>query len=319
MTVQLSVLDPVPLSCGQSPHESLRTAIQLAQTAEQSGYRRVWYAEHHLPRAAACPAPAVLVAAVAAATDRIRVGSGGVVLRHHAPLHVAETFSTLAALHPGRIDLGVAGGTGADEQTTRRLGGDGTSYPDRLAALDEALRDLNADVHSWVLGASARSAELAARFGWHYGSGNVTGDPGDVQAYRAQHTARRHATPTVALAVAVVCADTTEAALHLARSHRAYFSAQGMAPGGQPVPPPAALPVTPGPLALYPRLVVGDPVTVRSALTALARRYGADELALLTITHDSQARRHSYALIAEAFAQAAPPPIHLPHQPGGYL
>lgn len=319
MTVHLSVLDPVPMSLGQRPRDALRAAVHLAQTAEQCGYHRVWYAEHHLPAATACAAPAVLVATVAAATDRLRVGSGGVVLRHHAPWHVAETFTALDALYPGRIDLGVAGGIGADEDTARRLEGRAVPHPQRLEELDGALRALGAGVQGWVLGASARSAEQAAALGWHYGSGNVTGDPAPLQAYRARHSGRRHRQPTVALAVAVVCAETTAEALRLASSHRAYFGLQGMVPGGSPVPRPDTTPGGPGPLDLYPRLVVGDPVTVRSALTALARRYGADELALITITHDPQARRRSYALIAGAFAQAPHLPIHRPDQPGGYL
>ncbi|MBZ9715007.1 MsnO8 family LLM class oxidoreductase [Deinococcus multiflagellatus] len=318
MTVQLSLLDPVPLVSGQRPHDALHDALLLAQSAEACGYGRVWYAEHHLPGAAACPAPAVLISAVAASTTRLRVGAGGVALRHHAPWHVAETFATLDALYPGRIDLGVAGGVGADEATVARLGGDGTPLPERLAALDGALRALGAGVQGWVLGNSARSAAQAAGLGWHYGSGNVVGNPGALAQYRAGHSGARHARPWAALAVAVVCAETTAEALRLAASHRAYLAGQGLAPGGLPVPPPAEAPALPGPLTLYPSLVVGDPITVRSALTALARRYAADELVLLTITHSAAARRRSYQLVADAFAhQPLPRPAPAP-QPGGY-
>ncbi|WP_221090891.1 MsnO8 family LLM class oxidoreductase [Deinococcus aquaedulcis] len=322
MTVQLSLLDPVPLSAGQTPRDALQGALDLARAAERYGYGRVWYAEHHLPGASACPAPAVLVSAVAAQTTRLRVGAGGVALRHHAPWHVAETFTTLDSLYPGRIDLGVAGGVGADEATVARLGGDGTPLPERLQALQRALHNLGSGVQTWLLGSSARSAAQAARLGWHYGSGNVLGSPEPLADYRAGHSGARHPQPRVALAVAVVCADTTAEALHLAGSHRAYLAGQGLAPGGQPVPPPSAQAALPDVLGAYPRLVVGDPGTVRAALTALARRYSADELLVLTITHCPAARRRSYELVAQAFAAqpvslSRPQPAPAP-QPGGY-
>ncbi|PTA68538.1 MsnO8 family LLM class oxidoreductase [Deinococcus arcticus] len=318
MTLQLSVLDPVPLSAGQTPREALRGALELAAAAEAAGYRRIWYAEHHLPGASACPAPAVLVSAVAAQTSRLRVGAGGVALRHHAPWHVAETFATLDALYPGRIDLGIAGGVGADEATAARLEGRAAPLPERLQELDGALRTLGAGVEGWLLGSSERSAAQAARLGWHYGSGNVVGTPEPLAAYRAAHSGARHPGPRVALAVAVVCAETAAQALQLAGSHRAYLAGQGLAPGGQPVPPPSPQAALPGVLDAYPRLVVGDPGTVRAALSALARRYGADELVLLTITHCPAARRRSYELVAQALA-AQPVPLPAPApQPGGY-
>ncbi|GGR04047.1 MsnO8 family LLM class oxidoreductase [Deinococcus ruber] len=318
MTVQLSILDPVPIMAGQRPDQALHAAVRLAQCADQLGYHRIWYAEHHIQDAAACPAPAVLVASVAAHTQRIRVGSGGVVLRHHAPWHVAETFGMLGSLYPGRIDLGVASGHGASDDVAARLGGG--PIEGRIDALQDALHTLGTQVDAWVLGSSSRSAQTAARLGWYYGSGNVVGDPAPLTQYRREFSALRHARPAVSLAVAVVCAESMPLALHLAASHGAYFSAQGTAPHGAPVPPPDHLPPLGGnALDLYPRLVVGDPATVRAALTALARRYDADELLLLSVLHGAQARIDSYTLIADAMLKVSVPPARIPAQPGGYL
>ncbi|ULH17460.1 MsnO8 family LLM class oxidoreductase (plasmid) [Deinococcus sp. KNUC1210] len=318
MTVQLSILDPVPMVAGQRPDQALQAAVRLAQCADRLGYHRIWYAEHHLQAAAACPAPAVLVASVAAQTQRIRVGSGGVVLRHHAPWHVAETFSMLGSLYPGRIDLGVASGHGASEEVAARLGGG--PIEGRLDALQDALQTLGTQVDAWVLGSSARSAQTAARLGWYYGSGNVVGDAAPLTQYRRDFSAVRHARPAVSLAVAVVCAENMPRALQLAASHRAYFSSQGTAPHGAPVPSPEhVLPLSGNALDLYPRLVVGDPATVRAALTALARRYDVDELLLLSVLHSAQDRLDSYALIADAMLNVSVPPARISAQPGGYL
>src|SRR6476661_1311639 len=129
MQLPLSVLDLSPVGAGSSPSQAIRDSIELARSADQLGYTRYWVAEHHNMASIATSAPEVLIAAIAAATSRIRVGAGGIMVPNHAPLHVVEVFRTLEALHPGRIDLGLGRAPGTD--------------PVAAAALQRADHDVN--------------------------------------------------------------------------------------------------------------------------------------------------------------------------------
>src|SRR5947199_245513 len=222
----LSVLDQSPISEGSSGAEALRNTLDLARLADELGYHRYWVAEHHGGPMLASASPEALIGPIASATERIRVGSGGVMLPHYSPLKVAETFTILAALYPERIDLGIGRASGTDPLTTFALQRDR-----RQAAPDDFPQQL---------------AELLAYF-----DDNL--------------------------------------------------------PGDHPFHPLAAtLPGRGG--------IIGSPASVRDGIERLAAEYGAEELIIVTITHDHEARRRSYELVAEACglkasARAAAPAV----------
>ncbi|MCW2973900.1 MAG: alkanal monooxygenase [Thermoleophilia bacterium] len=200
--VPISILDVAPVVSGSTPTDALRAALELAQLADRSGYTRVWYAEHHNMPGIASSAPEILIATVLAQTERLRVGSGGVMLPNHAPLMVAERFGTLEALYPGRVDLGIGRAPGSDPRTSqalrRHLGN-----PDLPELLEELFgffddagtnpltiqatpgRGYRPDV--WLLGSSGSSAQLAALLGLpfatahHFSPGATVGS---LHAYR---------------------------------------------------------------------------------------------------------------------------------------
>jgi len=323
----LSVLDQSPVSEGSTGADALRNSIDLARHAETLGYERYWIAEHHGTPMLASAAPEILIAEVAAATSRIRVGSGGVMLPHYSPLKVAEVFSMIAALHPGRIDLGIGRAPGTDPHTMFALQRDRRQaapddFPEQLAELLGLLEDDLPPDHPfarltalpggperpevWLLGSSPQSAIWAAELGLPYSFADFINPRGAELAhlYRERfETAARRDTPWVAAAVSTICAETDEEAQQLAASARMAIA---LLHSGRLIPVP---PVEKA-LAFFAehdvpptgrRAVVGSPETVRSELERVARAYGADELMLVTITHDHDARRRSYELVAGAF------------------
>lgn len=182
--MQLSILDLAPIRRGQSPHDSFATSVRLAQSAERWGYHRVWYAEHHNMPAIASAATSVLIAHVAAHTETIRLGAGGIMLPNHTPLVIAEQFGTLAELHPGRIDLGLGRAPGTDQVTMRALRRDHHSsdrFPQDVRELQhylagnslipgvEAIPGKNTNVPLYILGSSLFGARLAAAMGLPFG------------------------------------------------------------------------------------------------------------------------------------------------------
>src|SRR3954454_17323666 len=180
----LSDLDLAPIGPHETAREALEASVRLAQRAEELGYERVWYAEHHNFASIASSATAVLIAHVAANTRRIRLGAGGIMLPNHAPLIVAEQFGTLAALHPGRIDLGLGRAPGTDQATMRalrrKLDGAGDEFPQDVLELMgyfwpaepgqriQAVPGAGLDVPIWILGSSLYGAQLAAALGLPY-------------------------------------------------------------------------------------------------------------------------------------------------------
>ncbi|WP_432543922.1 LLM class flavin-dependent oxidoreductase [Kineococcus sp. SYSU DK002] len=336
MTVPLSVLDLSPVTTGSPPSAALRRSLDLARAAEGFGYHRYWVAEHH-GSPAVVSAPAVLIASIAAATTTLRVGAGGIMLPQHRPLHVAETFRALEALHPGRIDLGVGRAPGADGRTAtalrRAAGPDG----DRARDVREDLADLHGHVEGfvpghplagvtamptdvplppvWVLGSSDHGAQLAAEQGTGFAHAGHLGtvDPADVlERYRRAFTpsarpGRGRPTPYAVLTVAVVVAERAGRAAELA--HAATLAAVRSRLGA-----PAPLP-TPQEAAAHrwtlaerhtagrlPPLVAGTPGEVVPQLAGLAARTGADELMVVTEVHDPAERTRSYELLARAWA-----------------
>jgi luciferase family oxidoreductase group 1 len=327
----LSVLDQSPVSEGSTGADALRNTLDLARLADELGYHRYWLAEHHNGPLLAGPSPEVLIGPVAMATERLRVGSGGVMLPHYSPLKVAESFSVLAGLFGDRIDLAIGRAPGTDPMTTFALQRDRRQaspddFPQQLAELLALLEDrippgspfshlsklpgLPYTPEPWLLGSSPQSAIWAAELGLPYAFADFINPDGATIAerYRADFVdSARLAAPRLAVGVSVVCAETDDEARRLAASSRMTFT---LLRRGKliPVPPPEKalrfLESEGQPLDAMPpgrRAVIGSPDTVAAGLREVATAYLADELILVTITHDHAARRRSYELIAEAF------------------
>ncbi len=332
MPFALSVLDQSPVPHGSTPADALAGTLALARAVEAMGYRRYWVAEHHGTRSLASSAPEILVGAVAGCTSGIRVGSGGVLLSHYSPLKVAETFRTLAALHPGRIELGVGRHPGADAVTEAALqylpGVPGDErYVDKVVDLVGFLSDRLEPGHPfegvtampdgipvppvWMLGSSSHSGAVAAYLGLPFAFAHFITSafgPQVVHAYRKGfQPSERAPAPQALVAVGAMCAQTDAEAERLARSADVWRLRPEGAERGPLLSPEdaAAQPLTDLEEAKLAQLraatVVGSPSRVRDELSALAEDYGVDELMVLTVCHDAGARRRSYELLAEAF------------------
>jgi luciferase family oxidoreductase group 1 len=329
--VLLSVLDQSPIAEGSSGAQALRNTIDLARLTDQLGYHRYWVAEHHGGPMLAGPSPEVLIGPLADATERIRVGSGGVMLPHYSPLKVAESFTILAALFPGRIDLGLGRAAGTDPLTTFALQRDRRQaapddFPQQLAELlayfeddlpeDHPFRHLAKTLPGrpelpvpWLLGSSPQSAIWAGELGLRYAFADFINPQGAEIAtlYRERFAPVRDIqAPRTAVAAWVLCASSDEEAHYLASSSRMTFT---LLRRGQlvAVPPPDAAVAFleregKRPSGEIPgrRGIIGTPEKVRAGLETLAGDYQADEVIVVTITHDHGARRRSYELLAEA-------------------
>lgn len=336
--MRLGILDQSPVSDGSSGADALRETIELARLAEALGYGRYWVAEHHGGPMLAGASPEALIPAIASRTSRLRVGSGGVMLPHYSPLKVAEQFSILAGLFPGRIDLGIGRAAGTDPVTTWALQRDRAQaapddFPQQLAELVALLRDEMPPDHPfarhaalpglpekpelWLLGSSAQSALWAAELGLPYALADFISAAGGANAaeYRARfQPSPDRGAPEVLVAVSAICAETDEEAEFLATS---VTMAMRMMRRGRPIAVPTPEAATewlaaererprPAGSAAGPRrrMVTGSPAAVRDGIEAVAEEYGADEVLVVTITHSPAARRRSYELIAEAFGLA---------------
>ncbi len=310
--MRLSVLDQTPVPEGTTPAGALANTLDLARTADRLGYHRYWLAEHHGGGLLAGPAPEVLIASVAAATERIRVGSGGVMLPHYSPFKVAEVFAVLSGLHPGRIDLGLGRAAGTDPLTTFALQRDRRQaspddFPDQLAELLAYLDGTIPDDHPfhrlrlptedrpdvWLLGSSPQSAIWADQLGLEYAFADFI-NPQGAQLGLAKSPR--------AVAVWALAADSEAEAEHLASSSRVTLLE--LRRGNLiPVPPPEQaleyLRDVPRPhQAGGRRAILGTPAQVRAGIEEVADAYGADEVIVVTICHDHAARIRSYELLA---------------------
>ena len=337
--VPLSVLDLAPVGDGVSTTEALQSTIALAQHAEELGFTRFWVAEHHNMVGIASSAPAVLIGAIAAATRQIRVGSGGVMLPNHAPLAVAEQFGTLAALHPGRIDLGLGRAPGSDGLTAAALrrtnpmsfaGAQPDRFPEELGELACFLADDFPADHPfarvkavpaaalqpplWLLGSSDFSAELAGMLGLPFAFAHHFSGANTVPALQTYRDSFREGglltKPYAMVTVNAVCAPTDDEAHYLARPGALSFLRlrQGQ-PGRLPTPEQAAAhPWTPREeqFALQRRAgqAVGSPDTVRRELARLLEATDADELMITAQLHGLDDRRRSLELVRGLFAEA---------------
>jgi luciferase family oxidoreductase group 1 len=329
--VPLSVLDLVPIGAGSTATAALATSTTLVRLVEQLGFHRYWVAEHHGMPGIASSAPAVLVAHLAGATERIRVGSGGVMLPNHQPLVVAEQFGTLDALHPGRIDLGIGRAPGTDPRTARALrrGADPLGvddFPEQLGELLSYFRGEGPVVavpaqgqHPavWLLGSSGYSAQVAGLLGLPFAFAHHFSSENTLPALDLYRRMFRPSDvldePYALIAASVLAAPDDDEARRLALPSALQFLQlrQGR-PGAVPTPEDAAA---------YPysaaerrfveeRLagqVVGSPATVRAGVTDLVERTGVDELMIVTSTHDGADRLRSYELLAAALAPVGAP------------
>ena len=331
MTPLLSVLDLAPVPAGTSASAALRDTVSLARHADQLGYERYWFAEHHGMPGIASSVPELLIAHVAAATERIRVGSGGIMLPNHAPLRVAEAFHTLEALHPGRIDLGLGRAPGTDPATSQALHPfDAEQFPAQLGELLALSRQELPAGHPfarvrvvpagvtlppvYLLGSSGASARLAGSLGLGYGFARHFSPtpPGPaIRAYRESfHPSAHFARPHVIVGAAVVCAETDEEAAYHATSME-LARVRLMRGEFGPVPHPneaLAHPYTAQEQAVVAShralSFAGTPDALHGALVALAREVDADEVMVTTTVTDPAARRRSYQLLADAFSLA---------------
>ena len=329
--MRLSVLDQSPVISGHTPAQAIHETIKLAQAADELGYYRYWLAEHHAIAALADPCPEILVTRVAAATSKIRVGTGGILLPYYSPLKIAEQFRMLEALYPGRIDLGIGRAPGGDRTTALAMGGGSYSgaedFPEQVqflvAYLDDALpaghpfakvKAMPAGPTApqvWLLGSSDYSGALAAQLGLRFAFAHfISADGGDqvMRDYRRDfQPSQREGKPQSLLTVFAICAATDAEAARRAASIdlRRLNMDHGI---NLPVPNPqeaASRSYSEAEKARIAhhrrRLVLGAPHTVKARLMALCEQFEADELMVITITGDYRTRLESYQLLAGIF------------------
>jgi luciferase family oxidoreductase group 1 len=330
--IPLAVLDQSSVAEGRTPAEAIRETIALAEAAEAMGYARFWLAEHHNSGAHAGAAPEIVMAAIAARTSRIRIGSAGIMLPHYASLKVAEVARALEAVAPGRIDLGLGRAPGSDGMTALALNPnareEADSFPRKLVELMGFLGDGLPANHPWarivanplgptrpeiwILGSSLYGAQVAAHFGLAYAFAQFITDAGAAEAiglYRERFRPSPWcAAPRASVAVFALAAATEEEARHHAASRLIWrvWRDRGLY---RPLPRPeralaeiAALPAQER--AALERLAadafIGTGPAVQAKISAFVRSSGADEVAVLTPCHDQAARLASYAALADA-------------------
>jgi luciferase family oxidoreductase group 1 len=329
--MKLSVLDQSTALTGRSEAESIRETLALAGHCETLGYHRFWLSEHHNIPAIVGTAPEILMAAIAATTQQIRIGSAGVMLPHYSALKVAEQFRVLEALAPDRIDLGLGRAPGGDMRTAQALNpnayGAADDFPQQVRDLQAWVGAREGEAHQgihahpqgptspemWILGSSDYGAQLAAHVGLPYAFAYFfTDGQGAEQALdlyrRLYQPSVRHPRPEATLCVWALVADTESEARHHALSRdrwrvdrqRGLFgplqapdavAAQGFSAVDQPTLD-----------AMHRRAFVGSAAQVGAQLRALADEMQLDELVVNTWAHDPAVRRHSYALLAREFS-----------------
>ena len=333
--LKLSVLDQTVAASGRSQDTAIRQTLDLAQQCEAWGYHRFWVSEHHSHPSIVGTAPEVLMAAIAARTTRIRLGSAGVMLPHYAPLKVAEQFRVLDALAPGRIDLGVGRAPGRDGRTAQLLNPDrhaSDRFPQQVMELQAWVSgqdlppghpghnvfaypqsDTSPDV--WMLGSSDYGAQLAAHLGLPYAFAYfITDGQGADEALQIYRETFRPSPsldkPRAALCVWALAADTDEEALRLFDSRARWKMDRNLGRIGPLLSPEeAARDYSPAEQFALQRLregaLIGSAATVGAKLRQLAARLEVQELVIITWTHDPAAQMRSYELLAQEFALAA--------------
>ena len=339
--MRLSVLDQSAAAQGRSQADAIRQMLDLAQHCEVLGYHRFWVSEHHSHPSIVGTAPEVLMAAIAARTQTIRIGSAGVMLPHYAPLKVAEQFRVLDALAPGRIDLGVGRAPGSDQRTSALLNADrraSDNFPQQVLELQAWVQEGAAlpagalvtgmpeghagyRVHAypqgdtapmvWMLGSSDYGAQLAAHMSLPYAFAYfITDGQGAHEAldiYRATFKpSALTPKPHTALCVWALAADTQEEAWHHFKSRERWKMDRSLGRIGALLSPDEAqreyaANEIPGLRALRQNALVGSAAQVTDKLKALADDLQIDELVVITWTHSAAAQKRSYELLAQNF------------------
>ena len=329
--IPLSILDLAPIVQGGDAGQALRNAVDVARHAETWGYQRVWYAEHHNMPGVASAATAVVIGHVAGNTSRIRVGAGGIMLPNHAPLVIAEQFGTLAALFPGRIDLGVGRAPGTDQLTARALRRHHLStvdgFPDDVLELLSYFEDpavapgggaravraipgTGTRVPVYILGSSLYGAQLAAGLGLPFAFAShfapaMLGQA--LEIYRALFRPSVYLErPRVMLGVNVIAADSDhQARLLLTSLQQVFLQLRRGRPG--PLPPPRDPGAFAAELGPEERAILGEalactfagtPATVKEGLQEFLRKTNADELIVTAHVFDHGERLRSFELTA---------------------
>jgi luciferase family oxidoreductase group 1 len=329
--VRLSILDQSPIIRGHTPRRAIEETLALARRADELGYQRYWLAEHHAIAALADPCPEVLVARLGAETKRLRIGTGGVLLPYYSAFRTAESFRMLEALYPGRIDLGIGRAPGGDARTAHAVSGggfpDASRFPEQVqevaAHLDgtlpkghpfEAVRvqpEVDTQPEVWLLGSSDYSGALAAELGLPFSFAhfiNPRGGEAVAQSYRSRFRPGREAKPRVMVCTFAICAPSDEEAerlaapidlrrLHMALNVDSPFPTDEEAARHRYSDEERSFV-----MGQRARAVLGSPQTCRREIEAMAGRYGADEVMVLTITGSYETRRRSYELLIDAFA-----------------
>jgi luciferase family oxidoreductase group 1 len=332
--LRLSVLDQSVARAGQPQDAAIRATVALAEHCERLGYHRFWLSEHHSLPTIVGTAPEVLMAAIAARTSRIRIGSAGVMLPHYAPLKVAEQFRVLDALAPGRIDLGVGRAPGSDHRTAMLLNPDPRAaerFPQQVMELHawvsgaelpeghagrgiQALPMTATAPQLWMLGSSGYGAQLAGHFGLPYAFAHFIAD-GEACAqaldlYRHTFQPGLADRPQAVVCVWALAADTEDEAWRLFASRERTRVDRNAGRFGALLPPEEAVrPYSASEEAyrqeLRRKAIVGSGAQVAARLRGLAEEYAVDEIAVITWTWDPAAQRHSYDLLAREFALVA--------------
>ena len=323
--VPLSVLDLSPITEGGDAGQSLRNSLDLARHVEALGYRRFWMAEHHNLPGIASAATAVALAHVGAGTSHIRIGAGGIMLPNHAPLLIAEQFGTLAALHPGRVELGLGRAPGSDQITNRairrNLLAEVDQFPQDVVELMSYFRPAEPDqavqavpgagleVPIWILGSSTYGAQLAAYLGLPFAFASHFAPAmmmAAMKIYRERfRPSAQLALPHVMLGAVVVAAESDEEAQFLFSSLQQSSLNNRIGQRGRVPPPVADFEARLDPYArailadALGTAIVGGPDTVRRGLDDFVRRTGADELMVTANLFDHDKRKRSFEVVAE--------------------
>ncbi|TXK84808.1 LLM class flavin-dependent oxidoreductase [Paenibacillus sp. N3.4] len=333
MGIKLSILDQSVIFPGEQAEDALQHTIELVQLAEKLGYNRFWVSEHHDSQQLAGSSPEVLISHLLAKTERIRIGSGGIMLQHYSPYKVAENFNVLASLAPGRVDLGIGRAPGGLPRSTKALQQgitEAASLSDKLKELKQFVHNRLDDDHPliglrvspipaqpadiYLLGATAASAQLAAELGLPYVFAQFINGDHDVaaEAFKAYHNGfnrENGAEPKAILALALIVADTDEEAKELAGE---YKNVKIHLENGKTL--------TVGTLEQaeeYGRqtqakftveekeaeITKGTKETVRQKLLEIAQKYGVEEFVVTTSVKDFAKRRRSFELLSEAFSE----------------
>ena len=326
--LRLSILDQSAIPKGSNARKAILETISTARLAESLGYYRFWVSEHHNSPSIAGSTPEVLMARLAAETETLRIGSGGIMLPNHSALKVAENFRMLETMYPGRIDLGMGRAPGGDRITASMLNPSNTyseeSYLMQLEHLQVfftdkaetqygpliAIPQAESVPQQWILSSTGGSAGIAARFGMGLAIAkfiNGDADPAMVQTYRSAFHSRDGSEPNELVAVFVICSETEERAAQLRKLYD-YVLIQFEKGRFDPMPSPEEISAYEFSdmeklriAANAGRIVSGNPDSVKQQLQQLADNFDVEEIMISTMTHNSAERKRSFELIAEAY------------------